>query len=612
MLSKLEIMASSMKKRGPDGHGIWQKIDESIGLAHARLSIIDLSSAGNQPMTYKEHNKHLCITFNGEIYNYQELRDELQAEGVSFETNTDTEVILAGWAKLGTSFVKRLRGMYAFAIWDTQKRTLVLCRDRMGVKPLLWAQTEKGVVFASTLKAILDSGCVEARLELQGIYDLFATGSVCQPGTMIRGVFSLEPGTILCFNSEKEKRFYKYWNLADAVHSKQSELQGIPYEEAVILTRNHLEEACRYHLIADVQVGAFLSGGVDSTAVTALMSRQMSSPVKRFTVGFEEIAGYRNELKDAKIAAEYIGCDHTEVVVTGSDIEELYDDIVSAIDQPSYDGLNTYVVSKATSRNIKVALTGQGGDEIFAGYNHFSLLQNATKSAGYYERIFTYFNKVYSNRYTSPSAKLAAIRQLSLPERYSSLRRGMSYSNIRINLNEKLTADFEYGFMEKYLTPMINNSEDSVVQTSIIECHHYLLNTLLRDGDAMSMGHSLEVRPMMLDHYLVELAIALPANYKVRKGRNKAVFKDAIKDLIPPHLLKRPKTGFTLPIGLWMSNELRNRLQFVLESETAQLLFSKHFIGKCKINIDNKEYHRTLWTMMMLISWIDKYGISVR
>ena len=604
--SRMERMVHALSRRGPDDCGIWKDSLGSVALAHARLSIIDLSVAGHQPMSYS--NWRFWVTFNGEIYNYRELRQELRAGGAVFATHTDTEVILAGWARWGAEVLKRLRGMFAFALWDCQERRLALARDRFGIKPLLWAEVPGGLVFASELKALLASGIVEPVLELRGLFDLLATGSVCQPGTMIRGVRSLEPGTCLIVGPSGCRETIRYWDLPGAVAALQPEMAKLSYPDAVRLVRDLLDEACRYHLVADVPVGSFLSGGVDSTAITALMSRHTMSPVKSFSVGFEETSGHRHELNDARLAASHIGCEHTEVVVTGRDVEAAFDDLVRTIDQPSCDGANTYFVSRAASATVKVALSGLGGDELFAGYPHFAYLQTAAHPVlPWLNDLLNLAHRLRPSRWTHP----AALRCLSLPQRYAQLRRGFSDADFAGALAAPLRACFKAGLVEDYLRPLVEQAFDPVAQTSLVECRHYLLNTLLRDADAMSMGHGLEVRTVLLDHLLVEHALALPPASKRRAGRHKAVLKDAVVDLLPPGLLARPKTGFEMPLGHWLRTVLRERLRAALDGSAARVLFQPAFLEDCRRLMDDPHAARLLWTLLVLLSWMDEYKINL-
>ena len=602
----MQRMISAIRRRGPDDCGVWTDSFDAVGMAHTRLSIIDVSAAGHQPMSYGD--ERFWITFNGEIYNYRELRRELEGGGAVFATHTDTEVILAGWARWGAEVLKRLRGMFAFGLWDEHERRLVLARDRLGIKPLLWAEVPGGYVFASELKALLASGFVSPVLEPRGLFDLLGTGSVCQPGTMIRWVRSVDPGTYLVLSPEGRPETVRYWDLATAAEALRSEEDKLSYQDAIRLVRSLLDEACRYHLVADVPVGSFLSGGVDSAAITALMSRQMSSPVKSFSMGFDNTGEVRSELESARLAAKHIGCQHTEVVLTGRDVADSFDDLVRTIDQPSYDGTNTYFVSRAALAEVKVTLSGLGGDELFAGYPHFAYLQSASRrTPPGCDFVLNLVHQLRPSRWTQPTV----LRRLSAPQRYAALRRGLTDRELSTALTPPLCACFRPGFVEEHLSPLVNETFEPVSQVSLVETRHYLLDTLLRDADSMSMGHGLEVRPVLLDHVLVEHALALPPAFKLRDGRHKAVLKDAVADLLPPGLLSRPKSGFELPLGHWVRTVLRERLRAVLEGSTAHALFDPAFIARCVSQIDDPAAARLLWTLLVLLSWMDEYKISL-
>jgi asparagine synthase (glutamine-hydrolysing) len=392
----------------------------------------------------------------------------------------------------------------------------------------------------------------------------------------------------------------------------QPELSKLSYDDAVRLVRNLLEESCRCHLVADVPVGSFLSGGVDSTAITAIMAQYTAGPVKSFSVGFEESTELKHELVDARLAASHIGTDHTEVIVTGRDAEDAFEDLVRTIDQPSYDGANTYFVSRAASTSVKVALSGLGGDELFAGYGHFFRLQYAAgRGPRGFDNFVEMLHRLRPNRVTATAAETSALRRLTMVQRYAQLRRGLTDPEIHGAMADSLLEHFSSGFMEGHIGPLLSQSQNSVTQTSLIECRQYLLNTLLRDADALSMGHGLEVRPALLDHRLVEHALALPSDYKLAGGRQKAVFKDAVADILPPALLTRPKTGFTLPMWRWLRNELRPRLLAVLNGSTARSLFKPTFLGHCLKSIDLPQSGRTLWTLLILVSWVDEFKVRL-
>jgi len=551
-------------------------------------------------------DRTIWITYNGEIYNYKEIRNLLENNGYSFKTYTDTEVLLAGWVHWGFDVLSRLRGMFAFAIWDNEERRLALCRDRIGIKPLLFAETSSGLIFASTVNALMASGFVAPMLEPQGVFDILATGAVCQPRTIIRGVQCLKPGTCLLCGPGLSRKTITYWDLPDEVERLQPEVINLSYNDAVHRVRDLLEESCRYHLVADVPVGSFLSGGIDSTAITAIMSRQTNSVVKSFSIGFEQKGNFKHELDDARLMASHIGTNHTEAVIKGQDAEESFNELIRVVDQPSYDGANTFFVSRLATSKVKVALSGLGGDELFAGYEFFKDLQDAAISPRRrIDYIFYFIHNIRPNRFTLN----AAWRCMTILQRYAQIRRGLSDRHIAKSLSDSMLKYFTPGFVESYVEQLLIDSQNPVTMTSIIECRHYLLNTLLRDADAMSMGHGLEVRPVMLDHRLVEYALSLPSHFKLEEKRLKAILKDAVANMLPAQLLERPKTGFSLPMGLWLRNEMRARLLTVLHGNTARVLFKPTFLKACRENIDSRGLERTLWTLLVLLSWIDEFNI---
>ena len=596
--ARIAPMVAAMARRGPDDRGVWLDCPASVALGHTRLCVIDLSTAGHQPMTFG--TGRYWITYNGEVYNYLELRRELEADGMAFATHTDTEVVLAAFSRWGIDSLKRLRGMFAFGIWDRHERRLVLVRDRLGIKPLLWATGPGGLAFASEIKVLLASGMVAPVVEPQAVIDLLAVGAVCQPGTVIRGVQALEPGTCMTVEGDGRRTTTRYWDITAAAAVLRPSLARLSYGDNVYLIRQRLEEACRYHLIADVPTGSFLSGGVDSTAVTALMSRHMAERVRSFSVGFANTREMSDELDAARLAAEHIGCEHTEVVLNGSEVADSFDDLIKTIDQPSHDGANTFFVSRAARGDLTVALSGLGGDELFAGYPHFStLLTAARRRANGFDRLLGRLHRARPNRWTL----VPAWRCQTVAQRLANLRRILSDDAIEAALAAPLRLSFRPGFLEAAIQPEIDERLDPVAQTGLVECRRYLLHTLLRDADVMSMGHSLEVRPVLLDHVLVEHALALPPEAKIRNGQHKAVLKDAVRDLLPPGLLERPKTGFELPLGTWLRNDLRERLGDVLASATAKEFFAQKFLEECWHRLDDPAETKLIWTLLVFLYW---------
>jgi len=603
---RVQRMVLALRRRGPDDAGVWVEDEKQVALGHTRLSIIDLSAAGHQPMISQDGN--LAVVFNGEIYNYKELRAELEAQGAVFTSNSDTEVLLWGWKIWGDDTPAHLRGMFAFAVWSRLSDTVTLVRDRMGIKPLLWCQNASGFVFGSTLKALLNSGEVSPVLNEQGLFDFLTFGAVCQPRTMIRDVQSLSPGTMMSIRRSGERQVRVYWALERKVELTQS-LAHLPYEAQVRETRRILEEACRYHMIADVPVGSFLSGGVDSTVITALMARQSRQPIKSFSIGFDNGPDLRNELGDARIAAKHIGCDHNEVVLSGAEVADNFDDFVDGIDQPSTDGLNTYWVSKVARQQVKVALSGLGGDELFAGYDFFGWFDTSQgeQRKSWLEHLLGYAYHIYPH---DSLIRRGFLKVASPRERLAIIRRMLSDSAIRKTVAPGLSCVFANGHVQQYMAGLDIEDADPIAQATRYDCKNYLLNTLLRDADALSMAHGLEVRPILLDHHLVEHALALPAASKWRQGIGKAVMKDAAKDLLPADFFARKKMGFVLPIERWLDHELHGRFTEVLQDKVTAQFLSDGFISRLKRQGAGACGHKAAWGILVFLLWAKKQNIQ--
>lgn len=628
---KVGKMVAAMHRRGPDDASVWASDQADIVLGHARLSIIDLSPSGRQPMMLRREAKEekskveMAIVFNGEIYNYKELRKELEAKGAEFKTHSDTEVILWGWKMWGKETPKYLRGMFAFALWEEERQLLTLVRDRMGIKPLLWRHNEQGIIFGSSLKAILASCEVPRILNEQALFDYLLQGAVLQPRTMIKDVWALEPGTmkefkvsskvLKCENAKVEivaGISTKFWNLSRD-EDLAIELAAMPYEEQVKLTRQKLEEACRYHLIADVPVGSFLSGGVDSTAITALMTRLSGEQIKSFSIGFCKETGMQDELSDARIAAQHISTDHTEVILTGKVVADNFDDFIETLDQPSVDGLNTYWVSKVTREHgIKVALSGLGGDELFAGYDHFRWAFDKRLARGTSFKRFTGWMWLLLYRQLSYSRHPFEQCRYLLPlnESLIALRRYMSEWQVQRFAAPALKSKFDRNHLLSYAFNLGLPDHDAMMQITQYECKHYLLNTLLRDADALSMGHGVEVRPVFLDHVLVQHALSLPDASKWRENTPKAILKDATKDLLPAGFFKRKKTGFTLPTHYWVAHDLKKQYSEVINCPDNSRYFTKGFLLELNNFVAITRNKKYMWQLLVLFKWLQKERIS--
>lgn len=611
--SLIKKMVSAQRHRGPDDQGIW--VDESVpvALGHCRLSIIDLSNAAHQPMSYA--NGRLWITYNGEIFNYKELRTELIGRGHRFISDSDTEVILAAYSEWGRSCVKRFRGMFAFALLDKfppslQEPELLLVRDRLGIKPLLYFEANDKLFFSSELRALLQVECIERVIDQDSLFDYLSFGSVFQPKTIIKGVKSLPAGHYMAI-SGRTKKLVKYWDLHDETVNLRKELKDISYSEATERLRFNLSKAAYYNTISDVPVGAFLSGGIDSTAVVGLMSEISGQRIKTFSVGFEGKHSYMDERKYAGLAASYLGTEHQDIVVTSKDAVKIFQEIISDIDQPSFDGTNTWIVSREAKKSVKVALSGLGGDEIFAGYPHFRMLSNGVEST-FSRQMPTFYKLLEKAHKIRPNRiSLRLLFKLATPvERFSMLRRMIENYEFQSLVRPEFCHSFRSRLAGRFEKWLIDDA-DSVQKTSYVEVNRYLRSTLLRDGDVMSMAHGLEVRPMLLDHSLVEFAYSLPASYKLNGKETKRIFVSAVSNYLPEELKNRKKMGFELPITDWMSEGLLEDFETFLYSETARRIFTPIYLKRLSCRLRQGNPPRALWAWGILLSWLEKYQIRL-
>lgn len=602
--SSLLNMIKVMEKRGPDSNGIWLNTDKTIGLGHTRLSILDLSNRGHQPMISSSNKFY--IVFNGEIYNFKEIRNQLETLGVVFRTNSDTEVILNAWEIWGIVTIEKLRGMFSFAIWDIFSEKLFLVRDRLGLKPLLFSKTDKHLIFGSTLSAVLASNMVQPILNNNAFFQYLGNGTVLQPDTMIRGIESLMPGHYLTFH-KGSVTINQYWKLERKIDLVNN-LEKLSSDELIKKTRLHLEESCNYHLIADVPIGSFLSGGVDSTSITALMAQRSSIQVKTFSVGFESGLDYKSELTEAKIAADYLKTDHNELVVTENDLIDNFEDFISVLDQPSIDGLNTYLVSKVASKNVKVAFSGLGADEIFAGYDHFSWPNT------YNNYKPSYLDKFSSKLYSIKPNRISYFSYLSCltpNQRLSVLRQQFSNDSICKIVSDNLVCKFNINYMEKYINSLNLGEIKSANEISLYEVQNYLLNTLIRDSDSAGMGNSLEIRPPFLDHKLVEFALALPHTMKWNNGIGKFALKEATKDLLPKDFYSRKKQGFSLPISRWIFGNLGNEVRDILNDDYSFQFINQNGAKKLLHDLNLKRNGWQLYQMLVFLKWAKKHNVYV-
>lgn len=586
-----QVFSKELYHRGPDDSGIYYDDTKSLALGHTRLSIIDLSNHAHQPM-YNE-NKNFILVFNGEIYNYQEIRKELISLGHEFHTNSDTEVVLKSNMEFGQDCVSRFRGMFAFCVYDKQKEQLFLARDRFGIKPLIYTFLDEQFIFSSELKPFLKSNVIPKKLSANALNEYFQYGSIKQPNTMLEGVYHLMPGHCMSVKLDKSYEIKRYYDYVE----ESNKLPKIDnYEEAVKKVREELEIATKYHMVADVEVGAFLSGGVDSTAVVAMMKHYSDKQINTFSVGFKNKTNIEDETDIASRSAKQLGCNHHNIKIDDAYVENIFEDFIGSIDQPSIDGINTYIVSRETSKEMKVALCGLGGDEIFAGYQHFETISEySQQKKGTVSFVGQQLNKIRPNRFTNKYEFVGVSEDVALDRQRTILK----------NLDKVLQKTLP---TTHYL---LFTNLSSIQKISKCEIDNYMLNTLLRDNDTLSMAHSLEVRPILLDHKLVELAFSLDDSFKVRGGMLKSVFVDSVKDIIPSEVWQRKKTGFEMPFVDWMNGGLNKDFAQVVYGQKAIKIFNQNYLEDLQNRVKSKNLKRVDWMSFVFLSWVERYEVEV-
>lgn len=596
---EIRSMTRMMSSRGPDDYGIFVDSLSKIQLGQTRLSIIDLSMNGHQPMDYL--NGKYTIVFNGEIYNYRSIRIFLENNGYVFNTQSDTEVILAAYDYWGSECCTQFNGMFAFAIWDSSKQEMFIARDRFGIKPLLYCIHSEGLLFASEIKAILASNLIPRLINKKAVFDLFTYGSVCQPNTIIENVKSLLPGHFLKIYKNNEIEITRYYNLKENVDLVKKKINGLDYSELVDVVRNKLVESVKLNLVSDVKVGSFLSSGIDSMAISALMSKNSSSQLCSFTIGYAKTGNLKSELENSKQVSNYFNFNHKEILLTQNDLKNSFESIIYAMDQPTYDGINVYFVSKFASEKVKVAISGLGGDELFAGYSHFHLLLNASKQKNrVWNKFLVFIGKIRPNKYSSE----AKYRSNSIINNLSGLRNILDSQKIQKSFNKHFLKEYNPFSMISYLNEFLYSDCNIIENISYSEINNYLVNTLLRDTDVMSMANGLEVRPVFLNHELVELALALPLHTKIDNGKQKIILRDAMKDLIPLEFLHFKKQGFEVPIYDWMYSCFKNDLLDVVNSKEIYEMFDAKFISALKKDISLERNNKLVWLIFVFHNWM--------
>jgi len=615
--STLKTMGDAIYHRGPDAGG--EYLEEHIGLSHRRLAIIDLSDVSIQPM--RSHDEQYIIAFNGEIYNFLELRQELAAQGYPFQTQSDTEVILALYAKEGVECLQKLNGMFAFALWDKKAQSLFIARDRIGKKPLYYYQKNNDIAFASELKSLLTIDTIPKKIRVDAVYDFFAYQYIPDPKTIYQDVHKLEPGHYLTIDKQGITK-KQYWDISFAKTTDASEADL----KAELQAR---AKACtEQRMVSDVPLGAFLSGGVDSSGVVALMAKiaeeKNEKPITTCSIGFDEEKF--DETKFAAMVAEQYKTDHHKLIVK-ENVEDNLEHIVGFFDEPFADPslVPTFFVSQLAREKVTVAIAGDGGDEVFAGYEKYAVdhLENKLR-----DKIPTWARK---NILPSLS-KVAAGVNINLFQRASSLLHSLSVdpamgfyiSNSFIKdttwqslVNDETKAALKDYHPSKQTTDYYEkcDGKDHLSRILYTDIKTYLPGGILVKVDRMSMANSLEVRAPILDYTIMEFAAALPSQLKFHvsegKTEKKYLLKEAFKDYLSDDILYRKKMGFSVPLASWLRNELKTITEDRLLNRTEGLcqFFKQEQIAKLWYEHKNlkKDNATVLWSMLMFQMWWDKY-----
>ena len=598
--SELRRMCNAMSHRGPDDEGVYLRND--VGLGMRRLSIIDLKT-GRQPISNEDGSIH--VVFNGEIYNFEELRQGLEARGHSFRTSTDTEAIVHLYEEHGDRCVDSLRGMFTFALWDERRRLLLLARDRLGIKPLYYTVADGRLLFASELKALLQLPDIERTLDWGSVHHLFTSLHTPQTESIIEGVRKLAPGHILVARSDGRLRIEPYWDVTFAPDRDRSEAW---FAERL---RELLEESVRLHLVSDVPLGAFLSGGIDSSSVVAAAARLTSGPVKTFSIGFAD-ADY-NELHHARRVAARFGTEHHELVLE-PDVLGIMEDLAWFLDEPFGDpsAIPTFMVSKLAAEHVTVVLSGDGGDELFAGYDKYRVERRERRYRLVPAPLRRALGRVGGRMHEGMKGR-NFLRHIALDgaDRYLDGSALFKADQTRLLFQreafERLSTCDPVAEAARRLAAA-NGDWLSVLQYQDLK--HYLPLDILTKVDRMSMAHSLETRVPLLDHKLVEFAATIPPRFRLRGGTTKYIFKRAMRGILPDEVIDRPKHGFAVPLGRWFRGQLRSVVQDLLLSERcrARGVFNAEYIEQLlRMQERGRDLDFQLWTLMSFELWCRRF-----
>ncbi len=629
-LHTLAAMTRTLVHRGPDGEGLWVDNDGHVGFGHRRLSIIDVSPTGAQPMASSD--ARFVITYNGEVYNFHDLRTELESLGARFRGTSDTEAIVEGCARWGVeATVRKLNGIFAFAVWDIRERVLWLARDHMGVKPLYWTHTDSGILFGSELKALRADGKFGPELDMDSVGAYFQFNYIPGPNTVYRGVRKLMPGSLLRVPLSGQPVERRYWDVyAAAAAGIVARRNPIGDDDATEALEALLKQAIKAQMMSDVPLGALLSGGIDSSTVTALMQAQSNRPVKTFSIGFT--VEDHNEAPFAAAVAKHLGTEHQELYASPEDALATIPHLTEWYDEPFADSsqIPTYLVSKLARRDVTVALSGDGGDEIFGGYPRYARHSRARATV---MAIPGFARAPLSTAITAVGGPAWNQALRLLPRRYQTKAGAATVLRFATALRRSDPRAFHQALVSFWEDPSEIVPNAGGVQTDfqrelppvpmeymdasqLIDSATYLVDEILCKVDRASMAVSLETRVPILDYSVVEFAWTLPLNMKRRGNTMKWLLRQVLYRHVPPELVERPKKGFAIPLASWLRNELRDWAEELLDSQrlrhtgflntnTVERLWREHLSGQMN-------HSDRLWAVLQFQDWFRRWGGDVR
>lgn len=613
-------MDTSLAHRGPDDHGVWIDVEAGVALVHRRLSIVDLSPAGHQPM--HSADGRFVISYNGEVYSHLPIRAEIEATGHRFRGHSDTEVMLESFARYGIrATTERLIGMFAIAVWDRRERTLTLIRDRLGIKPIYWAKIGGLFMFGSELKALRQHPGWTPRIKPEAVASFMRHNYVPAPHTIYQDVYKLEPGTILTLTAGREPQLDKFWDARQvALDGIRNPLDG---DDATLIDRLEtlLVDAVGKRMMADVPLGAFLSGGIDSSTVVALMKAANAGPVKTFSIGFEQAEF--NEAPHAAAIARHLGTDHTELTVTSREALAVVPKLAEMFDEPFADSsqIPTYLVSAMTRKHVTVALSGDGGDELFSGYNRYQLTQRSWRMLSLVPELA---RKAFAAGLTSLSPERwngifgTLPRTLHRPQPGDKIHKVASV--LRLNDADELYRRLVSHWEPSQITPGVSETRGTLWDKSVrtdfpdlldrmqfLDLATYLPDDILTKVDRTSMSVALEARVPLLDHRVVEFAWRLPHSVKIKRGATKWLLRQVLYRHVPRELVERPKMGFGVPLGEWLRGPLREWAETLLsekrlgetdflDGKIIRTYWSEHLSGR-------RNWQYLLWDVLMFEAW---------